>query len=106
MTNHVQIPSTGSDAPTPHDTNDNVAPPEHIDFKGHLGRTLHLTLEQHGAYVILETLIERHGFHEVLDDAALIALICHTLRCTPEYWHDNIAPAIVPILEIGLEKAA
>lgn len=103
MTNHAQAPATGTENTTPPDANDNTAPLEYFDFEGHLGRTLHLTLEQHSAYVALEQLIEQRGFHEVLDDAGLI---CRTLRCTPEHWHDDIAPAIVPILESEQEELA
>jgi hypothetical protein len=103
MTNHAQTPATGTDDLTPDPTNDNPAPLEYFDFEGRLGRMLHLTLEQHNAYVALEQLIDQHGFHEVLDDAGLI---CRTLHCTPEHWHDDIAPAIVPILESEQEEVA
>lgn len=95
MTNHAQAPATGTENTTPYPINDNLTP--------HLCRTMHLSLEQHNAYVALEGLIEVHGFHEVLDDPALI---CRVLRCTPEHWHDDIARAIVPILESEQEEAA
>lgn len=95
MTNLAQTPAPGAENATPYHTNDNLT--------AHLDLTLHLTLEQHGAYVVLEDLIDVFGFHEVLDDPWLI---CWTLRCTPEHWHDAIAPAIVPILEREQEEAA
>lgn len=95
MTNHAQAPATGTENATPYPNNDNL--PQH------LCRILHLTLEQHNAYVALQGLISVHGFHEVLDDPALICLV---LRCTATHWHDDIAPAIVPILENDQEQAA
>jgi hypothetical protein len=103
MTDHAQAPATGAANATPADANDNIDPLTYFDFEGHLGRTLHLTLEQHNAYVALERLIESHGFHQVLDDPALV---CRMLGCTPTHWHDHIAPAIVPVLESSLEDVA
>jgi hypothetical protein len=103
MTNHAQTPAAGTETATPPDADHNTTSLTYFDFEGRLGRTQHLTLEQHGAYVALESLIERHGFHEVLDDAGLI---CRALRCTPEHWHDHIAPAIVPILELDQGEVA
>jgi hypothetical protein len=68
-----------------------------------LSRILHLSLEQHAALVVLRDLIEALGFHEALDDHDLI---CGALRCTAEHWHDNIAPAIVPVLEAEAGETA
>lgn len=94
MNDHAHDPATGIDLCA------FSVPPEAAAY---LKRTFHLTLEQHSAFVVLRELVEAIGFHEVLDDHELI---CNSLRCTAEHWHDHIAPAIVPVLEADAGETA
>jgi hypothetical protein len=94
MNDHAHDPATGIDLCA------FSVPPEAAEY---LDRTEHLTLEQHGAYVVLRDLIETFGFHEVLND---LWLICGALDCSPRRWQNVIAPAIVPVLEAEAGETA
>ena len=99
MTDYAQPPDTGRDYGAL------FGVPEAADFPahGHLARTQHLTLPQYAAYAVLQDLIDQYGVRQILDDEMLV---CRVLRCTVEHWHDDIGPAVVPLLDVDAGGAA
>ena len=64
----------------------------------YLADTKHLTLEQHGAYLILLMVTWRNSGQAVADDADLVS---RYLGCTRDRWLKKVRPALVPMFDLS-----
>lgn len=101
MTDHSHAPNRGLDLRAVHAMPESPETVTFIDCQNPLAPVLHLTLEQHGAYVALEAMIEQYGVRPVLDN---MALVCTVLGCTKEDWVDDLGPVLVPLLDVEPEE--
>jgi uncharacterized protein YdaU (DUF1376 family) len=64
----------------------------------YLSDTKHLTLEQHGAYLVLLMVTWRNNGQAIKDDPDLIA---RYLGCTRDRWLKKIRPTLEPMFDLG-----
>ena len=101
MTDHSHAPNRGLDLRAVLAMPGTPETVTFIDCQNPLAPVLHLTLEQHSAYVALEAMIGQYGVRPVLDN---MALVCTVLGCSKEDWVEELGPVLVPLLDVEPEE--